>query len=168
VKKKEMFVLKMTLPEETKIVQALAPAADAAGRTSNYFSMKNAGRCFVIVNIAQGNAATILLSILQATAVAGTGSKAITNVVPIWADLDTATSDALARAVDAVSYTTDAGVKNKVVVFQIDPRSLDGANGFDCIALSTGASNAANITSAMLIMTDLRYPQDIPPSVIID
>lgn len=157
-----------TLPESTKIVQALAPAADAAGRTGTYVSLKNAGRCFVVASITQGNAATVALTIEQATAVAGTSSKAITNVVPIWADLDTATSDALVRATDAVSYTTDAGLKNKVVVFQIDPRSLDVANGFDCIVVKTGASNAANITSAMYVMTDLGYAGDIPPSAIVD
>lgn len=157
-----------TLPEETKIVQALTPAADAAGRTGAYVSLKNAGRCFVIVNLTQGHATPPALTIEQASAIAGTGSKAITNIVPIWANLDASVSDALARATDAVSYSTDAALKNKVVVFQIDPRSLDGANGFDCITVKTGASNVANITSAMYVMTDLRYAQATPPSAIVD
>lgn len=157
-----------TLPEATKIVQALAPAADAAGRTGQYVSLKNAARCFVVVNITQGNAAPVPLTIEQATTVAGAGSKPITNVVPIWADLDTSVTDDLVRATNAVSYTTDAGVKNKVVVFQIDARSLDVANGFDCIVVKTGASNVANITSATYIMTDLRFAQATPPSAIVD
>jgi len=157
-----------TLPEQTKIVQALAPATDAAGRTGAYVSMKNAARCFVVVSITQGNAAPVPVTIEQATAVAGTGSKVITNVVPIWADLDTSVTDDLVRAVNAVSYTTDAGVKNKVVVFQIDGRSLDIANGFDCIVVKTGASNVANITSAIYVMTDLRFSQATPPSAIVD
>jgi hypothetical protein len=67
----------------------------------------------------------------------------------------------------AATYTTDAAVKNKVVIFQIDPAALDQANGFDCIAVSTGASNAANITSAMLIGTP-RYAGPAQPSVLID
>jgi hypothetical protein len=160
--------LKLTLPEEAKIVQAMTPATDAAGRTGAYVSMKNAARCYVLVNIAQGNAATITLTIEQASAVVGTGSKAITNPARIWANLDTSVTDALVRAADAVSYTTDAGVKNKVVVIEIDARSLDQANGFDCIVLKTGASNVANITSAMYIMTDLRFAQATPPSAIVD
>lgn len=157
-----------TLPEVTKIVQALTPAADAAGRTGAYVSMKNAGRCFVVVNIGQANAAPVPITIEQATAVAGTGSKAITNVVPIWSNLDTSVTDDLVRAANAVSYSTDTGIKNKVVVFQIDGRSLDIANGFDCIVVKTGASNVANITSAMYIMTDLRYAQATPPSAVLD
>ena len=35
---------------------------------------------------------------------------------------------------------------------------------FGHIAVSTGASNAANITSALLIVTPLRYPQQNPPA----
>lgn len=159
---------KISLPEETKIVQALIPAADAAGRTAAYVSMKNAARLYVIVNITQGNAAQVPITIEQANNVAGAGSKAIVNPVRIWANIDTSLSDALVRQPDAVSYTTDAGVKNKVVIIEIDGRSMDMANGFDCLVIKTGASNAANITSAMYVMTDLRFAQATPPSAIVD
>lgn len=156
-----------TLPEEAKIVNLLAPAADAAGRTSAYVSLKNAHKAFVVVHLNQGNAATVLLSLLQASAVAGTGSKA-GPTTRIWANLDTAASDALARATDAATYTTDAGVKLKIVVFEIDPAALDVANGFDCIGISTGASNAANITAAVAYLTPLRYPAASPPTAVVD
>jgi hypothetical protein len=66
-----------------------------------------------------------------------------------------------------VSYTTDAGVKNKIVVFQIDPATLDIANGFDCIVVKTGASNVANITQAVYLL-DERYQQATPPTAIAD
>jgi hypothetical protein len=154
-----------TLAEDMINVQLLAPAADAAGRTSSYFSLKYFQKAFIVVSITQGNAATILLSPLQASAVAGTGSKAV-PVLPIWSNLDTTVAGITARTA-AATYTTDAAVKNKVVIFQIDPAVLDQANGFDCIAVSTGASNAANITSAMLIGTP-RYPGPTQPSVLID
>jgi hypothetical protein len=113
-----------TLPEAAKIVNLLAPAADAAGRTSAYVSLKNYHKAYIVVHMTQGNAATVLLSPLQATAVAGTGSKA-GPTCRIWANLDTATNDTLARATDAATYTTDAGVKLKIVVFEIDPSALD-------------------------------------------
>lgn len=157
----------VTLPEKYKIVEAIAPAADAAGRTGDYVSLKNVNLAYVVVHITQGNAATVALTIEQATAVAGTGSKAITVSVPIWSNLDTATSDTLVRRTDAVSYTTDAAVKNKIVIFQIDPATLDVANGFDCIVVKTGASNAANITQAMYVL-DERYQQATPPASITD
>lgn len=156
-----------TLPELYKIVEAMPNATDAAGRTGDYVSLKNANACFVFVDITQGNAATIALTIEQATAVAGTSSKAITVAVPIWSNLDTAASDTLVRRADAVSYTTDAGVKNKQVIFQIDPATLDIAGGFDCITVKTGASNAANLTSATYFI-QTRYPQATPPAAITD
>jgi hypothetical protein len=157
----------MAFPENYKIVEAFPNATDAAGRTGDWVSLKNAKMCWVVLNITQGNAATIAISINQASAVAGTGSKAITLTVPIWANLDTAASDTLVRRTDAVSYTTDAGVKNKHVVFQIDPATLDLANGFDCIAVITGASNVANITGGNYII-ETRYAQATPPAAIID
>jgi hypothetical protein len=96
------------LPEQFKIVEALTNATDAAGRTGDYVSLKNAVMCWVVFYVTQGNAATIAVSLQQASAVAGTGTKVLTNAVPIWSNLDTATSDTLVRRTDAVNYTTDA------------------------------------------------------------
>lgn len=137
------------IPEGLTPYNMLPPAADAAGRTSAYFSLKGASRAWIVVYLDQGNAATVLLSLLQATAVAGTGSKAIA-AARIWTKLDEALLVFL-KQTEAVSFTTDAAVKKKFVIFEIDPTKLmDIANNFDCIAISTGASNAANITSATL------------------
>jgi hypothetical protein len=121
-----------------------------------------------VATLAQGNAATVELSIKQAQDVEGTGAKVIDNAVPIWANLDVSVSDDLVRQTDAVNFTTDAALKNKVVIFQVDGASLDTNNDYDCIAVSTGASNVANITSALYVMTDLRYQQANPPSAIVD
>jgi len=159
---------KFTLPQQMKIVEAIAPAADAAGRSSDIVSLKNSGKAYILIHITQGNAATVALTPMQAQDVAGTGAKVLANAVPIWSNLDTATSDTLVRRTDAVNYTTDAAVKNKIVIFEIDPILLDTANGFDCIYFTTGASNAANITQAMFLLADLRYQMSTPPSAIID
>lgn len=159
---------KFILPEKTKIVTALAPAADAAGRAAEYVTLKDAPRCYVLVSITQGNAAPVELTIEQAQDVAGTGAKPIDNVVPIWANLDESVSDNLVRQTDAVNFTTDAGLKNKMVLLQIDAASLDTNNGFNCISVATGASDVTNITTATYILTDIRYQQANPPSAIVD
>lgn len=156
------------IPECCKVVQALAPAADAAGRTGAYVSLKNVNRAWVVCHITQGNAATVQLDVKQATAIAGTGVKALTNAARIWANLDTSVGDTLTRQTDAVNFTTDAALKNKVVIFQIDPAiCLDINNGFDCISIATGASNAANITAAEFIL-DMKYAEATPPSAVVD
>jgi hypothetical protein len=157
-----------SFPEVYKIVEALEPATDAAGRTGDYVSMKNYAQCFVVFHVTQGNAATIAVTIEQATAVAGTSSKAITVAVPIWANQDCAASDTLVRQTDAVSFTTSAAVKHKQVIFQIDASTLDIANGFDCLTVITGASNAGNITSAQYYLCGARFQQATPPAAITD
>ncbi len=157
----------ITLPEQFKIVEALTPGADAAGRTGDYVSLKNVVKAWIVVHVDQGNAATIALTPKQAKDVAGTDVKALANAVPIWADEDCAASDALVAQTAATSFTTSAAVKHKVAVFEIDPVRLDVAGGFDCLTILTGASHAANITAAMYYL-QTTYPQATPPSAIVD
>jgi hypothetical protein len=146
----------------------MEPATDAAGRTGNWVSLKNARRVTVVFHVKQGNAATIAVSINQATAIAGTGSKVLTNAVPIWRNLDCSVNDTLVRDTDAKNYTTDAATKNKQIIFQIDPNAcMDIANGFDCITIITGASNAANLTEAQVFL-EMEYEQATPPSAVVD
>lgn len=159
--------MKFSIPENAKLVSILAPAADAAGRTGAYVSLKGYSRATLILYVDQGNAATILITPNQASAVAGTGTKAI-SACPIWANQDCAASDALVRQTDAANFTTSAAVKIKQVVFQIDADALDTNNGFDCVTLLTGASNAANITSAIALLTGARFQQVTPPTAVTD
>lgn len=152
-----------------KPLMLLAPAADAAGRASGYFSVKNAHKATIGVLLTQGNAATVALTPMQASAVAGTGAKVLSAACPIVSCLDFAASDALVERTAAANYTTDAGVKLKMVFFEIVPaQHMDVANGFDCLGITTGASNAANITAAFLYLSPLRLQQSTPPSAMVD
>lgn len=156
----------LTLAEELLPIATLDPAADAAGRNGRGVSLKNAIRAFVVFFINQGNAATVACSIEQCTAVAGTGNKAI-SASPIWSNLLGSTVTDAVRRTDAASYTTDAALLPKIVIFQIEPAKLDQAGGFDCIRAVTGASNAANITSAMVIVQP-SYPGANPGNFLAD
>ena len=163
--------------ENAQVISLLKPAADAGGRTSAYVSLANAHKAFIVCYINQGNAATIALTPLQAQDTAATNSKGLTAAAPIAVNLDTDTipSDIMTIATAATSYTTDAGVKSKIVIFEIDPiesmdlnsQTLNAAGkpqAFNHIAVSTGASNAANITSALLILAPIRFAQLNPPT----
>ncbi len=151
-----------SLPAQLPPISLLPPATDAAGRTGSYRSLKNAHKAWIIARVNQGNAAQVTFTPLQAQDVSGTGAKAI-PAVPIAANQDTSVSDALAAQTAAASFQTSAALKDKIVIFEIDPSNLDVNNGFDCIALQTSASNAANITSASLHILN-RYQQASPPS----
>lgn len=145
----------------------LAPATDAAGRTGTYKSLKHALRASIVFKVNQGNSATILVTPLQASAVAGTGSKALSADVPIFVK-DSDAAGVWTRVADGKNYTTSAGTTIKYVRFDIDPAKLDVANSFDCITVSTGASNVANITSADLVIGPVRYAEDLPVAAIAD
>jgi hypothetical protein len=153
--------------ENAQVISLLAPAADAAGRTSAYVTVKFGHKAFIVCYVTQGNAATVALTPLQATDSSGTSSKAV-NAVPIAADLDVVTSDQFTFPTQASNYTTDAGVKNKIVIFEIDPAEAMDINNttkpFEHIAIQTGASNAANITSALLVVMPLRDARLNPPT----
>lgn len=153
--------------ENTKVIGLLKPAADAAGRTGRWITIKDSQRAWIVCYLDQGNAATVLITPRQASAVAGTGSKVLTQNLQIWANLDIAASDLLVRQTDAVNFTTDAGVKEKVVIFQVELAGLDVAGGFDCLTVTTGASNAANITSAFGLL-EMRYGQATLPRADVD
>lgn len=152
-----------TLPENAKVFGALKPATDAAGRTGRYFNMAYAHKAYLVFEIDQGNAATIALDLLQATSAAGAGAKALTGVRRIWTNLDEATNDTYVRQVDALSFTTDAAVKEKLVVIEVSPSDLDLSNGFTYIAPRTGASNVANLTCAYIHLVPM-YPGAAQPS----
>ena len=152
-----------SMPAQIPPVSLLPPATDAAGRTGSYRSLKNALKAYIVARVNQGNAAQVTFTPLQAQDVAGTGAKAIA-AVPIWLDADTSVSDALVVQAAAASLQTSAATKDKIVVFEITPeQALDVANGFDCIALQTSASNVANITTAELFVLG-SYQQATPPS----
>lgn len=138
------------LGERLIFASSLTPQADAAGRTGLYVSLKNAQKAWAVFDINQGNAATIALSLSKATAVAPTGATAVTELLPIWANQDTAASSIQSAQTAAASFTTSAALKSKRVIIEIDPGKL--GETYDCIALVTGASNAANITSGFIVI----------------
>jgi hypothetical protein len=157
------------VPEGVMEVDAIRPQAGAA-ITGDYICLKNINMLFVVVTIYQDTTDTVAITIEQATDVSNSesDSKAITNVVPIWANQDCAASDALVRQTDAVNFTTSAADnKIKKVIFQIDPALLDTDDDFDCITVKTGASNASNITEAHYLC-DMKFKQETPPTVITD
>lgn len=159
---------KRNFATDTKIVRILPAAADAAGRAGKAVNLKNATYATVIVSIAQGDATPVPITLQQARNVAGDGIKPLSNPVPIWANLDTDAGDTLVRQADAVSFATGAGVKSKQVVFHIDPAGLDVNGGYKVLIVSTGASNAGNITSADVLLDGIRYGSEPMPTALTD
>lgn len=152
------------IPGNLNIVRGLAPTAGGSSATGDYISMKYAHRIWVVFMTKQANAATAALSISKGKDVSGTDATAMTEVAKIYSTLDCATSDVLVKRTDAASYTLDAALKEKLVVFEINPSAL---GAYDTIAAVVGTSDATNITS-VLYLVESRYGTDVQPSMIID
>ncbi|HBA86032.1 MAG TPA: hypothetical protein DCZ95_18255 [Verrucomicrobia bacterium] len=148
--------------EHMPIIEALTPGTTgAADRTGDYMSLKNCPNgVAVYVHMNQANAASAEISLLQATAVAGTGAKAVTALVPIWSNLDCAASDIMVKRDAAASYETDAGVKHKIVKLVVKPEDLDVSGGFDCLAVFIASSDVANIIGAFYQPLGRRYANE--------
>lgn len=148
-------------------VGVLPAAADAAGRTSGYRSLRNIlDKVALVCRVNQGNAAQVTFTPMQAQDDLGTGAKPLANPVPIFYNADTASSDVLVPQTFASNFQTDANVADKIVIFEFQVSELDIANGYGHIAIQTSASNAANVTSAEIIGR-LRYQQQVPPSTLV-
>lgn len=159
----------ITLPERFKIVQAIQPRTTNAGITCDYVSLKNVHRAWIVVQLTQAVGHATGIDPTQSTVVAGTDAKAFVSTLPIWANEDTATSDTLAReSTDAITYNVTNDVKNKIVVFMIDPAKMDVANGFDVLGCTVDDSSQADNLASIEYWLEMRYMEDVPPAVITD
>lgn len=157
----------ISLPMQFKLVQLQNPVTTNSAVTTDVISTKNGLRTWIVVNLTQAAAHATSISLKQATSVAGTTNKAGPTVA-IWANEDTAATDTLVKQTSAASYTVAADVKNKMVVFEIDPVALDVAGGYDCLYLLFGASSQSTNFVDVTAVIDTKYKQATPPSVIID
>ena len=155
-----------TFSETIDVVELLTPAADAGGRSGDIISLRDCHKACIVVHLDQGNAATVALTPLQHADVAGDG-KALSANCRITANQDCAATSVSTLQTAAKNFTTSAAVKHKIVKFEIDPADLDQANEYDCLSVTTGASNAANITSAKLLLYRRRQ-EATPVNVIVD
>lgn len=156
------------LVEQAKIVQGLFPITPSTS-VPDYVCLKNYSRMTAIISIDNGATVTgTAITLKQAQAVANTGEKALAfstmyaNIDP--ANTDTLTSTAVSSNTFTSATTNDA---NLLYVIEIDPATLDVANGFDCVRVGTG--NAVNaVTSVLYVLWPAKYGSSNPPSAIVD
>lgn len=155
------------IPANLKPVQMFSPKTTNASLSSQVISLKNAHKAWVVFEFTQAVGHATTPTLIQASAIAGTGNKA-GPTVDIWANEDTAATDTLVKKTAGASYAVTNDIKNKQVVFEIDPTRLDVNNGFDCIYFTIATSSqATNFVSATAYLLPA-YQQATPPSAILD
>lgn len=139
--------LNAALSEQVKFVTGLDSIVPSTS-TPDYVSLKNFERVAIIILVK--NATTVTgsaITLLQATAVAGTSEKALAFTSALR-NIDTAASDVLAAfTVSSNTFTTDStNSKNLMYVIDVKAEDLDVNNGFDCIRAGTANATAATVT----------------------
>jgi hypothetical protein len=141
------------LDEQVFQVQAAADLllTTTVGDTK-YVSMKNYRRLQIVIDIANGTTVTgSTITLKQATAVAGTGEKALA-FTRMLANIDYAAAQTMTEtAVSSNTFTTDAtNSKNLRYIIEVDSDMLDTANGFDCVRLD-GTGHAATASRGVTV-----------------
>lgn len=150
-----------------KVVQMFNPQTTNGSLTSQVISLKNVHMAEVVFNFTQAVGHATTPTLVQATSIAGTTNKA-GPTSQIWANEDCAATDTLVAKTAGASYAVTNDVKNKIVVFRVDPNSLDIGNGYDCIYFTIATSSqATNFVSATAYLYN-RYAGNPPPSSILD
>ncbi len=162
------------LIEEIQIVPVCPPGTDwNSDVDGDWVSLKNYNNCLIVFHKAAGTGGDDpSIALNQATAVAGTSSKALTfnhiyhkigatalSAIGAFTrvDLTTASADLDLVSVNSVDLLTDVG--ETIVCVEIKADDLDVSNGFDCLQLfieGDDSSNAA-LMAAYYILYNPRH-----------
>jgi len=119
--------------EKVAVIATIDPASQGVGAsTSDWANAKYFQKVMAILQVGTlGTAATVDFKLQQATDASGTGAKDITGA--------------------AITQLTKAGTDdNKQAIINLNPESLDVANGFTFVAMVSTVGAAASLTSAVL------------------
>lgn len=140
----------------TPVVAAVGLLLTSTLGDTTYVSMKNYRKCQIIIVIADGTTVTgSTITLKQATAVAGTGEKALA-FTRMLSNVDYAASKTMVEtAVTSNTFTTQTtNSKDSVYIIDVDADSLDTANGFDCIRVD-GTGHAATASRGCVVLYNL-------------
>jgi len=137
---------------------------------ARWISLKNVRWLKAIVSIT--NATTVTgraVTLKQATAVAGTGVKALAySRMFANTDVGAAAGNVLTEtAVTSNTFTSSTtNSKELLYVIEVDPATLDIANGFDCFAVdvTAGAASGATVIYECL----MKYGGATVPTIVAD
>lgn len=154
--------------EEVNLVAGFVPVNMATGANNgDWVSLKNYRHCSTIVYKGAGGASEpITITMSQATAIAGTGSKGLnfTRVhyknnsdLTLVGTYTTATQSAASTFV----FLGPDGGSEGIVCIDVNAEDLDVENGFDCVRVSIAdVGNQSVLGCAFYLLSGARY---LPP-----
>lgn len=157
-----------------EIVSAIKPLdLNGAAEAGDWVSLKNYGRLAIVFFASVGsNGTDITLTLEQATAVAGTGAKAL-NVTEYFhkSGADLLTVEQFTKVTMSAGNTitrTDNDIADQIYVIDIQAEDLDIDNDFDCVRVSANNPGAAKIGCALYLLYGPKYGTEPPQSAIVN
>jgi hypothetical protein len=165
------------LAEEVQVVPAFNPVNLAtAANTGDWISMKFFRHLTILYMQGPGTAAEpATITVSQATAVAGTGSKGLATIASYYikkAVTDLTGTGAFTKVTQTAASTVVLGVgaegdKATLVLIEINAEDLDVEGGFDCVQASVGdVGTGPTIGCLFYLLSDARVQP--PLSAIVD
>ena len=136
-----------------QVVSMQPPRTTNGGFNSGELMLTNAQDAFIVVHITNAVGHETLFSLQQDD---GSGTwLAVPVTQNVWVSENVATT-AISRQANAVSYTVDANISNKIIIFRVNPDSL--SDGFDRVRLvSADSTEATNFASVVGYHLPARY-----------
>lgn len=170
--------------EKMQICQGFLPVAMNSGANSgDWVSLKNYGRCAVVLYKAVGtNGDDPTITINQASDVSGTGSKALTitrvdkkqaatNLLAVGQFTTSTTGSPATHDTFSTNTWTNSDLAEQaaIVIIDIKAEDLDIANNFDCIQITVAdVGTNAQLGCALYILHEPKFSVDPLPSAIVD
>lgn len=165
----------MRLMENSQLVVGIVPVDLAtAANAGDWVSLKGYRRCRIIfIKGAGGGSDDPVITLNQATAVAGTGTKALSIVTEGWKKDGTQTGiGTFTKATQAAAstFTVSGAAGNQGLwTLEVEANQLDTDNDFDCLQASIADTGTfAQLGTLLYELYEPRFPQETPASAIVD
>jgi hypothetical protein len=159
--------------EQANIIAA-APLdmATTGGISTGYVSLKNYDRATVVLikNAAGSGTEHPVITLTQATAVAGTGAKNLSTVAVISRKVHATALAGIGTWTDATQTAgatfTGVATEQAIYAFEVHPEDLDIAGGFDCVqAAVADVGSVAQLGCLFILLWNSRYNPPLSPLV---
>jgi hypothetical protein len=139
--------------QTTTVMAAIGLLMTSTLGDTTYVSMKGYRKLQIVIGIADGTTVTgSTVTLKQATAIAGTGEKALA-FTRMLANTDYAASKTMVEtAVTSNTFTTQTtNSKDSLYIIEVDADDLDVANGFDCVRVDMTGHAATSSRGAFVL-----------------
>lgn len=150
-------------------IEVAAVPVDTTGAavTGDYYSLKNYNHVTFIILQGAWAGGTPAVTLKQATAVAGTGEKAL-SFTKYWTKTGITGTTYTETTVASDTFNLPA-TANTITVIEVDAASLDVSGGFDCVRVGVASPGSnADLIAVVAILGGPRFAQALMPDAKVD